>query len=189
MSKTKKGNATRCRIVAAARKKLVRHGVEQFVMRDLADSLQMKLGNLQYYFNTREQLLLHLFRTEAARDLAVIGAHEKKNNAPEVVFRAIVKDLVVRWRGDGGVVFSTLGTLAQHNAMYRKLYRDIYRDFYAALTGPIRQLNPKLSDDEVLLRVRLVTALVDGSPMQIQVGDTQAYLAAVQAEAELIACR
>ena len=53
----------------------------------------------------------------------------------------------------------------------------------------MRQLNPSLSDEEISLRVRLVTALVDGSPMQVQVGDTQAYLSAVQAEAELIACR
>ena len=48
-------------------------------------------------------------------------------------------------------------------------------------------MNPGLSDDEIAIRVRLITALIDGSPMQIQVGSVQQYLERLQEQAELIA--
>ena len=48
-------------------------------------------------------------------------------------------------------------------------------------------MNPGLSDDETVLRVRLITALIDGSPMKTQVGRDHQYLERVQEQVELIA--
>jgi len=48
-------------------------------------------------------------------------------------------------------------------------------------------MKPNLSDDEIALRVRLITALIDGSSMQTQVGSVQDYLDQVQVQAEAIA--
>ena len=61
LAPTPKGNSTCDRIVAAARKKLVENGVDGFSLRELATSLDLKLSNVQYYFKTREALLLHVF--------------------------------------------------------------------------------------------------------------------------------
>ncbi len=182
---TRKGASTRDRIVAAARHKLIEQGIEAFGLRELADSLGLTLSNVQYYFKTRENLLLFIFEQEAARDVAVINAHQHSFERAEDAFCAIIRDLVTRWRGDSGVLFSTLGTLALHNKTFRKLYRFTYTNFYAALEGPICQMNPELPKDEVKLRVRLVTALIDGSPLQTQVGKD--FLQRLQAQAELIA--
>jgi AcrR family transcriptional regulator len=186
-SHTTKGSTTRGRILQAARKQLVEQGYEAFVMRELADSLGIKLGNLQYYFKTREALILCVIETEAARDAAMIQEHQQNSETACEAFRAIVRDLVARWRGHGGVLFSTLGTLSLHNKSYRQLYRSVYADFYDALEKPLREMNPRLSDEEVRLRVRLITALIDGSPMQTQVGSMQVYLDRLQAQVELIA--
>lgn len=184
---TTKGASTRERILNAARKKLIEDGIDQFALRELADSLEMKLGNLQYYFKTREALVLQVLQDEAARDRAVIQAHQQNSSDAAQVFRAIVRDLTTQWRGESGVLFSTLGTLAIHNKEYRKLYRSIYTDFYAALAQPLRLLNPKLSESELALRVRLVTALIDGAPMQPQIANKRVFLQRIQAEAESIA--
>lgn len=184
---TSKGSSTRERIIEAARKQLVEQGYEKFVMRELADALGIKLGNLQYYFKTREALILHVLREEAALDLLSIAAQQKKRDTAEEVFRGIVKDLVARWRGNSGVLFSTLATLSLHNKAYKQLYRTVYANFYQALEDPVRSINPNLSDAEVTLRVRLITALIDGSPMQIQVGNVQEFLNRVQAQAQMIA--
>lgn len=184
---TSKGSSTRDRIVEAARKQLVEKGYEQFVMRELATLLGIKLGNLQYYFKTREELILHVIEVEAARDVQTIQAHQQRWDTPEEVFRAIVQNLVARWRGDSGLLFSTLGTLALHNKTYKQLYLAVYGDFYQALEGPLRELNPKISDEEAALRVRLITALIDGSPMQTGVGSVRDFLNRVQAQALMIA--
>ena len=59
--------------------------------------------------------------------------------------------------------------------------------FYDALALPLKELNPTLNEDAIVLKVRLITALVDGSPMQVKVGNMQNYLNEVQALAEQIA--
>ena len=71
--------------------------------------------------------------------------------------------------------------------MFRDLYRSIFESFYGALEASVRGINHELNDDEVRLRVRLVTALVDGSSMQVRVGDLQTFLDRVQDQAEQIA--
>jgi len=184
---TTKGLSTRNRILQAARKQLVEGGYESFVMRELAGSLGIKLGNLQYYFKTREQLILQVIETEAAKDVLTFEQHKQEGKPANEAFRSIVQDLVTRWRGNSGVISSTLVTLALHNKPFKQLYRSIYAKFYSALEGPLLEMNPGLSHDETALRVRLITALIDGSSMQTQVGSVQQYLERVQGQAELIA--
>lgn len=186
LAPTPKGNSTCDRIVAAARKKLVENGVDGFSLRELATSLDLKLSNVQYYFRTREALLLHVFEREALADVAVIEAKRSSGSEREA-FRAIVRELVIRWRGDSGILMSTLGTMSLHHKEFRGLYRSIYDAFYNALEASVRSMNHKLDEEEVRLRVRLVTALVDGSPMQIRVGELQTFLDRVQDQAEQIA--
>ena len=184
---TPKGNSTRDRIIAAARKKLIEEGIEQFALRELADALEIKLSNLQYYFKTREALVLHVLEVEAERDRAIVKSLQSASEDSSQTFRAIVRELTTRWRGESGVLFSTLGTLAIHNSEYKKLYRSIYANFYEALEAPLKELNPALSDSELELRTRLITALIDGAPMQPLVSDKQAFLQRLQTEAEVIA--
>ena len=186
LAPTPKGSSTCDRIVAAARKKLVENGVDGFSLRQLATSLDLKLSNVQYYFRTREALLLHVFEREASADVAVIEAKRSSGSEREA-FRAIVRELVIRWRGDSGILMSTLGTMSLHHKEFRGLYRSIYDAFYNALEASVRSMNHKLDEEEVRLRVRLVTALVDGSPMQIRVGELQTFLDRVQDQAEQIA--
>ena len=184
---TAKGLSTRDRIVKAARQRLVDGGFEALVMRELADSLGMKLGNLQYYFRTRDDLILEVIEAEAVIDVQAIADNLERYESPAAAFHAIVGDLVARWRGHSGVLFSLLGNLASHSDPFRQLYRRIYLRFYDALESLLNEMNPALTDEEVTLRVRLITALVDGSSMQIRVGGVKAYLDRVQQEAMGIA--
>lgn len=184
---TAKGSSTRDRIAVAARKQLIQSGYEKFVMRELAEALGIKLGNLQYYFKTREALVLHVIETEAARDVQTIEGHRQEWDDASDAFRAIVRDLVARWRGNSGVLLSILGTLALHNKPFKQLHRTVYTSFYKVLEGLLTEMKPDLPDDEIALRVRLITALIDGSSMQTQVGNMRDYLNRVQMQAELIA--
>ena len=184
---TAKGHSTRERIEKAARQRLVEGGLDALVMRELADSLDIKLGNLQYYFKTRDDLILQVIETEAIADVQTITDHLIHHDDPEQAFKAVVGDLVARWRGQSGFLFQLLGGLAAHSEPFRQLYRQIYLRFYEALESPLKEMNPALSENEVRLRVRLITALIDGSSMQIKVGSISAYLDRVQQEAMVIA--
>jgi len=150
-------------------------------MRELADQLEMKLGNLQYYFKTREALILEVMSLEGAKDVEIIKHHLQVAESPGDALDAIVSELVSRWRSKSGVLYSILGTLSLHNKLFRKLYREIYVEFYATLESLLQDLNPGLSDDDIKTRVRLITALIDGSAMQIRSGKADDYLAAIRA--------
>ena len=122
---TVKGASTRERIVIVARQRLIQSGIENFALREIADSLGIKLGNLQYYFQNKEALILHVLEAEAAKDRQIIDERLDQDASAQVAFRHIVSDLTSRWRGDSGILFSTLGTLAMHNKEYAALYRKI----------------------------------------------------------------
>ncbi|MEM7691138.1 MAG: helix-turn-helix domain-containing protein [Pseudomonadota bacterium] len=184
---TAKGPTTRDRILNAARKSLIERGIDRFALREIADSLEIKLGNLQYYFKTRDALVIQVLEKEAERDRTLIKSHQQKIKDPGDAFRAIVQDLISRWRGDSGVLFATLSTMANHNKAYRKLYRSIYADFYLELEKPLRVMNPGLSKSEIALRARLITALIDGAPMQSQIANQVVFLQRIQEQAESIA--
>ena len=186
---TAKGHETRDRILATAREKLVSGGFEALVMRELAESLKIKLGNLQYYFKTKEALVLAVIEREAVRDVEAIETRLAQHEDSAEAFKVIVGDLVARWRGQSGVLFSILGNLASHRAPFRQLYRQIYLRFYEVLESLLREMAPQLAQEEVAVRVRLITALIDGSSMQIGVGGVSAYLKRVQQEAVEIATR
>ncbi len=162
---TRKGISTRARVLETARALLVEHGYEGLVMRDVAARCGMKLGNLQYYFATREALLTTIIELEADKDIATIETSMQE--ADDVAaLRATVTELLARWRGDSGVIFATLNLLMQHNDVYRNLYQRIYRNFYAAIEAAIRCALPELDARECALRARLLSALVDGAAMQ-----------------------
>ena len=186
-SLTSKGTSTRARILQAARDQLVHQGYEAFVVRELADELGMKLGNLQYYFKTREALIRAVIEIEAQQDVELISAQRQRHKDPLAALNATVRELLTRWRGSSSVLFSTLATLSLHNNAYRDLYKNIYRQFYAALQAAIQEVNPNLTVDEATLRVRLITALVDGSSVQSQLSNTDAFVERVIVQAEDIA--
>ena len=185
---TPKGMSTKDRIVKVARQRLIEGGLDALVMREVADSLDIKLGNLQYYFKTRDDLILEIMETEAVRDVATIAQSRERFNDPSEALAAVVADLVARWRGRSGVLWSLLGLLAAHDDRFRQLYRHIYLRFYEVLESVLKDLNPALTQEEITSRVRLITALIDGSSMQIRVGNVNAYLDRVQQEAITLAC-
>ncbi len=185
---TTKGATTRDRIVAAAREMLLERGYDGLVLRELADSLDIKLGNLQYYFKTREGLALHVLGEEGARDARVIG-ELREQAGPVEAFRVIIRDMAMRYRDEPGRLLLMIATLAQHHEPFLRLYHDSYANFYPVFEDLLADMRPELTPDDIRARARVINALVEGSALQTEIGDLEAYLDRVQAEAEAIAMR
>ena len=62
-----KGDAKRQRILDLAKEMLLKSGPDAFVLRDVAERLGITHGNLQYYFRTRQDLLMAIFDLEVAK--------------------------------------------------------------------------------------------------------------------------
>lgn len=159
----------RTELVAVARELLVEGGLDAFAMRGVAARAGMKLGNLQYYFASRDDLLEAVIRAEFARDLAAV---EGASAAPadDASLALLTRQLVTNWASSSGVAFVTLTTLAYHSDRFRALNREIYESFYRQLGSTIRRMNEHAPSPEIALRARLMTAVLDGVALQIHAG-------------------
>ena len=162
-------------VLVVARQVLVDHGLERFVMRDIATRTGMRLGNLQYYYPTREDLLEDVIRCEFDRDLLTIRtviqqAAEPATERGTSSLTALASGLLDNWCSGGASVFVTMSVLAFHHQRFAELSRTIYATFYSELATMIRSIDPSLDDEEAAGRARLVTSVLDGVATQIHAG-------------------
>ncbi len=164
---SRKGARTRARILDLTRQILVRQGYDALVLRSVAADAGMTVGNLQYYFPTRECLLETVLRQEAETDLDDLRSLRAGSGGSTELIEAVVRHLLDKWRGDSGRVLALLGFLALHPGPFRALYRQVYARFYEELALTLETVNPALNRAECKRRARLLTALLDGAAGQL----------------------
>ena len=71
-TRSRHGEARCAELIGIARDLLVEGGLDTFAMRTVAARAGMRLGNLQYYYATRDDLLEAVIRTEFERDLNTV---------------------------------------------------------------------------------------------------------------------
>lgn len=163
--RTSRREARCATLVGVARKVLIDEGLDRFVMREIAGRAGMKLGNLQYYFPTRSDLLEAVIRAEFDRDIAAVRGVASK---PEHDLGTLSEVLLRNWlTNDGASVFATMSLLSYHDDRFRRLNREIYETFYTELGDVVRQVDPSLTEPEVRARARLITAVIDGVAVQV----------------------
>lgn len=170
MVRTSKGQERQAEILQLARQLIQDEGIDGFVLRRIADQAGMKLGNLQYYYATRDDLLEALLRSEFERDLAALQPPEPRPTTQaetEANFLAAIDSLTSRWSEDSGSVYLPIGVLAHTEQRFCDLWEEIYNAFYAAMARLIRQLDPAATPSQARSRAILVTALIDGSSVQV----------------------
>lgn len=187
-----RGEARRGEILAAARATLVEQGLEQFALRNIATTVGIELGNLQYYFPTRADLLEAVMRAEFEHDVAAVRAARGRldESAPDDPYARLATALIRNWTiAGGGSVFAALWQLSHHVPRFRQLSAEIYETFYAEIQAMIRAVDPAATDDDLATRARLVTAVLDGVALQIHATlthDEEACLDLVAAATDLL---
>lgn len=187
MGKTSKGQVRQTEILGAARTLLISDGLDGFVLRRIADQVGIKLGNLQHYYATRDDLLEALVRDEFRHDLntlespattadtstatfdsstATQSGTESAAQA-ETQFLDSVRTLIERWGIDGGNVYMATGMLSVADERFAALCHEMYTSFYAVMTQHIHRLDPTATATDAHGRAILVTALIDGSSLQV----------------------
>jgi AcrR family transcriptional regulator len=162
-----KGEHRRAAILAAARRVLVDDGYDAFVLREIAARVGVMLGNLQYYYATRDDLLEAVIRAEFAANSAEIAALAEGRGTADARLAAITRRLLEVWAREGGRVYAVMSFLALHQPRFRRLHREIYAAFYESLLPVLRELRPGARRAELLDIARLVTTVIDGALVQI----------------------
>lgn len=165
-----KGEATRTRILETARGVLQGEGIERFVLREIAKRAGMRLGNLQYYFPTRDDLLAAVIRSEFERNLARIRGLEEATTDLARHLERFSELLIHEYTGPGGKIWAALSLLRLHNPRFRRLSEEIYHGHYDVLVDAMRSFGVDARTEVLRERARLMTALLDGAALQAHAG-------------------
>lgn len=185
---TRKGHSTRDRILNETLTLLQEQWYDGVSLREVAKRSEIKLGNLQYYFATREALFFALVERQADQDNEAIAQMLEEAESAEAALDLIIRDLFSRWRRHDGAIYIVLQLLRGSADQFADLYRTVYERHYQSLEPLIDQLNPGLSPAELGFKAKLITSLIDGATMQI-VDTTQrsAFLERIVEEAMRLA--
>lgn len=166
-SKTSKGNQRQSMIVQAARILLLRDGYASFTMRDVAALADMSLGNLQYYYPARDELVAAVIEDELEASFAIIGEVDWQTADRDTVVRSLTHALLTRLGGPSGKLYLIMAFLSQSNEQFQHLVDEIYDRTFMIVTAATKMAAPHLDENTLPAAAELVVALFDGAIARI----------------------
>ncbi len=170
-----KGISRLTSILDAAREVFLDVGYAGFTMRKISDRAGMAIGNLNYYYRTKQDLLQDLleyvindYLVEFERRRLIAG------DSPERQLRAVLKfwidDLNTR---ETTIFFPELWALANHDPRVAELVDELYAKAREPLNELIPQINPTLTRMEAERIALYMCASMEG--LTVFVGEGKAW--------------
>ena len=130
----------------------------------------MGLGNLQYYFPTRDDLLEAVIEVEFEYNLKTMRALDQRATSLGDYVEQLARLLLREYTGRGGNIWSALSMLHLHNRRFRRLSENVYREHFDVIVIALRKFGVAGSASVLLQKARLITALIDGASLQAHAG-------------------
>jgi AcrR family transcriptional regulator len=170
-----KGQARIEAILEAAAEVLISQGYKKLTLRQIALRAGITVGNLTYYYSSKEALLkdlldniLHTYLDEMDR------IAEASGDSPEDRFVAIVEYLIEDLHTQRTTrFFPELWALANHDDYAAELMENMYSDERQALAELIHAINPDLDERQTNHLALFVSASIEGMTMFVGAGKKQ----------------
>ena len=165
---SRKGNERIGQIMCAARDVLIRHGYQGLTMRAVAEECDISVGNLNYYYGSKADLLEDLLETVIEGYLAdfddILSSSDPRSpeRALEGIIRFIVADLGTK---ETTMFFPELWALANHDSQASKRMHELYRKARLVFDELIPKINRDLSLTEVKQLSLFLSASLEGHTM------------------------
>jgi len=168
---SRKGQQRRQDILDTARAILVEEGWEAFSMREVATRLGIRHGHLQYYFPTKQDLLVALYDAEVSAYTAGMWAAVERARTRESAIEGVLTSGITTAQRPETQLWRIAAALAHRdNEMNAILARDneMYRE---GLMAAFSQIAPELTRQRSVVLARFVQLLVDGLSLQLLTDD------------------
>jgi len=165
---SEKGGQRIDQIIRAARDTLIHRGYHGFTMRGVAAECGISVGNLNYYYANKADLLADLLDIALQGYIAGFDAILAEadpalpEKALEKVMRFILADLGTQ---ETTVFFPELWALANHDADASKRMHEMYKNYRRVYDQLIPRINPELSPAEVRQLSLVISASIEGHTM------------------------
>ena len=162
--KHEKGRRKAAHILEQATQVLIRDGYSQFSLRRVAEAAGATLGNLQYYFPTKrdliEAMLVHVitgYVEEFDRLMAEVEGRPQEQLA--AVLSYVIRDLT---SPRTTVLFPELWSMANRDRAVQQYVEDLYETYRRIVADLIARINPDLSPGQVRLLTIFITSSIEG---------------------------
>ena len=162
-----RGRDGHAQILRAALDLLVEQGYRAMSMRRVAEACGMKLGNLTYYFPTKEDLVRELLDAvissyEIEFDAIVHETGVSAEDRLAEVCILILEDICTKKTTR---IFPELWALSNHDAFVLERVQEMYARARVALEETIGEINPALPADERAMLALFISGSMEGLTM------------------------
>ena len=121
----------RQRLVAAARELVYRQGVAGTTLADIAQAADVPVGNVYYYFKTKDDIIAAVVQTHGDRLESALAELERRHRSPKARLKALV-----------GVLAGRAESIAQYGCRYGTLSSEVAKraDGSDPLAAPLVQI-------------------------------------------------
>lgn len=154
-------------ILLATQKILIDEGYKAISLRKIAAACDMKVGNVTYYFPTKDQLIQEtLDATMVAYSAAFAEIYDNTTMSPEEklteLITFVLEDIQTRKTTR---LFPELWALANNDPFVADLVEHVYEIERSSIRGVVEQLNPALDPEEVQTVAIFISASMEGTTM------------------------
>jgi len=162
-------------ILEAAEYVLVNKGYKKLTMRQIALQTGITVGNLTYYYSTKEALLRDMLESILRTYLAEMErAASAGGDTPADRFVSVVEFLIEDLNTQRTTsLFPELWALANHDEYAAKLMEHMYEEERAVLARLIRAANPDLDRTRLNHYALYVSCSIEGMTMFVGAGKSQ----------------
>jgi AcrR family transcriptional regulator len=159
---SRKGQERSEAILDAAERLLVEEGHAALSLRGVAQRVGIRLGNLQYYFATREELVRALLARVLERATARVEARVGAAGSSRTLDAALEPLLEEQKDPNSYRLFYDLWAMAAREPAIAVELRAFYARYVDALAQWLREASPGLGRAEARARAELLVALIEG---------------------------
>ena len=167
-----KGQKRRQQIIDAAKQALIEGGANSLVLRDVADQIGITHGNLQYYFPTKNDLLIAIFDQAVEKYTESMKVAVSETSTRKGRLDAIIDAGIAELKAPETALWRMMMSLADHNpdmASILKKENDLYEQVVAE---ELKLISPDLSLQRRRHIARIIHAILDGLGVQFSYEDS-----------------
>lgn len=179
----KKGAARRQQIVDIARQILIEAGEGGLVLRDVAEKAGITHGNLQYYFATKDDLIVAVFDQEVLRYTRSMHDAVNQTSTKEGTISAIIDSALTEMRSESTTLWMMLSSLARQNEALRGILKTANDRYDQSLAEVLGRIDVALSEQRRGHLAQMIRMMIDGLGVQSAYVDlSSAEVIALQSE-------
>lgn len=157
-----KGVERQQKILNSAENILLKSGYDKLSMRKVANDAGISVGNLQYYFSSKEDLVAAMINN-VIQDYLKAFKEIRQNGDPKQQFCELITELFLDLNSKRATFFfPELWSLANHEKSMLPFMHEMYEMYRKVLTNIIKDINPTLSDIQAKRLSLFISSSIEG---------------------------